>query len=181
MSKFKSRVVAIKENKGVFVVFGLFVIFFLAASLRYDIAPSHSSSHCLHSKLFLVDRSSKKPLQRGQLVTFIQTIETKALPKATNEEWLKILVGLPGDVIKVTRETVEITTPSGEVFQRNLSADRLLETLKVNNQLDGEFERTITLAHDEVFLMGETEGSYDSRFWGPQSLNNITGTSYAIL
>lgn len=171
----------LRKIRRILLVYVPFIAVVFFSSFRYEIAPSHAASHCLHSKLFLVDRFKTKNLKRGQLVTFIQTIETKALPHATNEEWLKILVGLPGDTINITSEYVHITTPAGEVFSRELPAHRLIEALNANNQMEDVFERTIILGSNEVFLMGETEGSYDSRFWGPQTLDNITGTSYAIL
>ncbi|RVT54744.1 signal peptidase I, partial [Klebsiella pneumoniae] len=41
-------------------------------------------------------------------------------------------------------------------------------------------ERELTIPKGEDYLIGQTDHSWDSRFWGPVKLTSVIGKTYAI-
>ncbi|EBI7413665.1 signal peptidase I, partial [Salmonella enterica] len=41
-------------------------------------------------------------------------------------------------------------------------------------------EKELIIPEGEVFLIGQTDHSWDSRFWGTVKLNSVIGKTYAI-
>ena len=83
---------------------------------------------------------------------------------------IKIIDGLPGDEITVTRTGVWI---NGE--RTGVGALALHRTL---NQPLTHFERTFTLGPKQYFLAGRTSNSFDSRYWGPVHVDQLLGRAY---
>ena len=83
---------------------------------------------------------------------------------------LKRLAGGPGD--RVCREGQTVVTPRGRVHA--LAADgqgRPLPTWRGCRRL----------GRDEVFLLGDTAASFDSRYFGPVPVEEMTGVYRAVL
>lgn len=153
-----------------------FTVFFAVSSKRYEVGPATSAAHCLYSSFFVIDKADEQ-LARNKLIAFKQTIHNDILPQANDQVWIKRLVGLPGDTISVELRKVTVTSASGESFEYPLDATQLIQAI---NYSISDITKTITLSDGEIFLIGETPGSFDSRFWGPQNIKNIIGTGYAL-
>jgi signal peptidase I len=111
--------------------------------------------------LFRAD--SFKELQRGEVVIF-------RYPKDPSQFFIKRVIGLPGEEVKVNSGQVTIINsahPDGFVLDEKsyLSAD-----VVTSGALD------ITLSDDQYFVMGDNRThSSDSRAWGPVPRENIIG------
>lgn len=98
--------------------------------------------------------------ERGDVVVF------KAPPEPT-KYYIKRIIGLPGDTVKITNGKVTIiNTAHPEGF--TLDEPYLTHT--------SDDAGTFTVPANEYFVMGDNRtGSYDSRAWGMLPMENIRG------
>lgn len=124
---------------------------------------TYSQSFGLFDSLLLPQREIK----RGSMVTFKAPLEPE-------KEYVKRIIGLPGERIQIVDNTVFING-------RPLKEDYV--TFKENQigQFHGEnMAETVIPAH-HYFCMGDNRwNSSDSRFWGPVHRNLIVGKPWLI-
>ncbi len=101
----------------------------------------------------------EKP-QRGDVIVFVP-------PPAPKDHYIKRVIGLPNETVKVDGNTVTIINkenPNGFVLtEKYVSSERAGAT-------------TTTLGPNQYFVMGDNrEASSDSRVWGALNGNEITG------
>jgi signal peptidase I len=98
--------------------------------------------------------------ERGDVVVF-------KYPKDESKYFIKRIIGLPGETIKINNGKVSIfSTDHPEGIELN---EPYIKELSFENT-------TETLGKDEYFAMGDNRSnSLDSRIWGPLPTRNITG------
>ncbi len=103
---------------------------------------------------------------RGDVIVF-------KYPLIPTRFFIKRVIALPGETIRITGEKVEIKEVGSDTFVTleepyiELSKDSLTE---------------LTLASDEYFVMGDNrEASLDSRSWGPLKESFIVGRAFVRL
>jgi len=145
------------------------VRFFVAAPYLVS-GPSMEPTFENHDYL-IVDRLTydfAQP-QRGDIIIF-------QLPQNTSETLIKRLVGVPGDTVSVSGNTVTITNkehPKGLV---------LSEPYLDPADLGGQSGVTVTLGADQYFALGDNRKvSYDSRLWGTLPRKDIIGRVFIRL
>ncbi len=101
--------------------------------------------------------------ERGQVVIF-------KFPLNESEYFIKRIIGLPGETVKIDGTTVTI------INKANPNGFKLDEPYVVQrNQIEGS--TTVQLEDDQYFMMGDNrKASYDSRVWGPVKRDLIIGT-----
>jgi len=98
--------------------------------------------------------------QRGDVVVF-------KYPKDESKYFIKRIIGLPGEKIKITDGKVSIL-PVSETEWKDLN-EPYIQDLSFENV-------SATLGTDEYFAMGDNRSnSLDSRIWGPLPKKNIIG------
>ncbi len=101
--------------------------------------------------------------ERGDVVVF-------RYPGNPSIFYVKRVIGLPGETVKIDRGTVTITKPSGEklaIEEPYVVAD------------DATYTLSSTLGPDQYFVMGDNRPkSSDSRVWGPLPKEDIIGRAY---
>ena len=135
--------------------------------------------------------------KRGEVIVFICPVEPY-------EDYIKRVIGLPGDEIAVRGGTIFVNgepvkrTPLGRTthWDRDNTNDRWhpFDAMAFRETL-GEHEYTVLQDSDQpardygpvvvpgghVFMMGDNrDHSYDSRSWGPVPLQNILGRSMFV-
>ena len=84
---------------------------------------------------------------------------------------IKVIDGLPGDLVKVTKEQVLVNgSPVGEGLQ-------LSKPLK---RPEGRFVREEIVPDSKYWFMGKTLDSFDSRYWGYVSKDDLIGRAYPV-
>lgn len=152
----------------------LIVLVFLIAcfdyfSSRYVIAYNKAISDCLYSRAFLID-TWDKTINEGELIAFEMNVANEFY--APGMVWVKRVATHGSKTVMVTPESVDSATS-----HYNLSAKYVLRKL---HKSQDELQSTWALADDELFMIGETLTSYDSRFWGPIKINDVKGRAYAL-
>lgn len=110
--------------------------------------------------------------ERGDVVIF-------KYPKNPSVNFIKRVIGLPGETVTIENNTVKITNntnPNGFVLNESkylTSSQKTLTSEKVFS---------ITLKDNEYFVMGDNrEHSSDSREWGALPKTNIIGRAWLVI
>lgn len=124
-----------------------------------------------HNREFLlVDRISYKfnQPQRGQVIIF-------KFPKNPSEDYIKRIIGVPGDNIKVEAGQVYV---NGNI----ISQDFLPDGAQTNVSSSRSNSLELTLNQNEFFVMGDNrDNSSDSREWGIVPQANLIGRAWFIV
>lgn len=103
---------------------------------------------------------------RGDVVIF-------RYPKDPKQFFIKRVIGLPGETVRIQFDGVFITTVDGKEIE--------LDESYVKNLGNGS-TMTKTLSSDEYFVMGDNRPeSSDSRSWGTLPRENIVGRAFLRL
>src|SRR3989344_1417495 len=101
----------------------------------------------------------KEP-QRGDVIVFHPPIQDRIF-------FIKRIVGLPGEMVKIENGKIILESNSGVVI---LDEDYLPEGLKTTP------DSSLKLSESEYFVLGDNrDRSSDSRLWGTLPKENITG------
>lgn len=138
------------KSWGVSIVLGLLLalmirefLFFVAYVPSISMEPTISAGE----RLFVTRTYNHKRLKRGDLIVF-------KFPE-TDEIYIKRLIGLPGDAIKIE---------SGSVF---INGKDIVEPYVINKDSESYFTDGVEVPKDSFFFLGDNRNeSYDSRFWG---------------
>lgn len=101
--------------------------------------------------------------ERGEVVVF-------RYPGNETSFFIKRIIGLPGERLTLSDDQITITNPTASSSQITLVEPYLPKLTRTFS------EKTVTLAQNEYFVMGDNRGnSFDSRNWGPLSADHIKG------
>ena len=159
----------LKKHLGIVALLSVILLFAIYFSQRYSIGFNKAKTNCLNTKVFLIDKWDKT-VQHGQLIAFEMNKDTKFYPKGTT--WVKKVAGVSGDVINVDHFFVKAP---GKTY--NLPTSYIFSKLDTSPD---DLKTQWKLAEGEIFMIGETLTSFDSRFWGPINQADVKGRAYAI-
>ncbi len=98
--------------------------------------------------------------ERGDVIVFHN-------PRNTNEDYIKRIIGLPGDTVEVHDAAVYI------------NGVQLVEDFTHNYIPSGEYMPAVTVADNQLFVMGDNRpNSSDSRVFGPISQDLAVGKAW---
>lgn len=107
----------------------------------------------------------EKP-SRGEVIIF-------RYPKDPSQFFIKRIIGLPGETVRIENGNVSVTTAAGATVN-------LPESYIVNHGNGGNMEKQ--LGSEEYFVMGDNRPeSSDSRSWGTLPEKNIVGRAFLRL
>jgi signal peptidase I len=119
-----------------------------------------------HEYLIIDELSYRfKEPSRGDVIVF-------KYPNNPKEYFLKRIIGLPGERVKVSGGQVAI-------YNDNHPEGVVLEESYLDSGLLTEGEKIITLENDQYFVMGDNrQNSFDSRRFGPVDESLIVGRTW---
>jgi signal peptidase I len=150
----------IAKGIDILLILGLLFRFFV---LQPFVVDGNSMEPNYHDKEYLLVNQLTYRLrapERGETIIF-------RYPKDPQEDFIKRIVGLPGETLEIDH---------GQVYINDL----LLEEnyINVEEALSGQLSK-ITLKNDEYFVMGDNRNhSSDSRDWGALPRKNIIGRAW---
>lgn len=152
-------------------------------STNYRLFWDRTEPRCLPWQLYV--QTHVDILQRGMPVAIIppqQHVTQFHVPEQFRHMmFAKLVVGLPGDTIRVTSEMVYVNgKPVSKFFVDVGMPDaylglqpKLIDYITDHQRTPADFERTITLAEDEYFVMAGALTTIDSRHFGPVPAQSI--------
>lgn len=132
--------------------------------LHYD--PQRNSSLPYHAWVVVTFDDS---VTHGDYVAF-HTDERMSRYFPVDTSFIKEVIGMPGDHVVVSEGQVRV---NGELF----GALPLAETI---GKPDSAFARELTVPEGHYWVMGTNPASYDSRYWGTISDDQIIGQGHPI-
>jgi conjugal transfer pilin signal peptidase TrbI len=137
---------------------------------RFVVTLNDQVAKCLPPyRVFLVDRHDRV-LERGGLYAFFAG-ERMAPFFPLETMVIKRVVGGAGDHVSISPTA---TTVNGKPVGEGLDLARTL------GQPEGRYSRELDLAQDDLWIMGATRDSFDSRYWGPLPSHQIIGRADAL-
>lgn len=116
-----------------------------------------------NGEYLIVDELSYRlhPPSRGEVIVF-------RYPLQPSEFFIKRIIGLPGETVKVENGSVVIKNKDGQPV--------ILDESYLPKSLKTSPDSSVTLNSDQYFVMGDNRPrSSDSRIWGAVPKENITG------
>jgi signal peptidase I len=148
-----------------FIGVAVFVIVYLFIGQPLEITGTSMEPTLANGEMIIAEKMTSRldKLERGDIVVFKQ-------PENKNVFVIKRIVGLPGDEITLTKDSVYI---NGTALNEDY--------VKTHQILVGKEQETINVATNSYFLMGDNRSnSTDSRKWGPIDEQDIVGKAVIV-
>ncbi|MCW2456397.1 UNVERIFIED_ORG: conjugal transfer pilin signal peptidase TrbI [Rahnella aquatilis] len=124
---------------------------------------------CIPADLYMIDKYDKT-YEVGDMIAFRMPKEARFIHP--EDKVIKIVAGKGGDHLKVTMDGVYNGKKFFKVNARRISIKYGIPP--------GKIEREIDVPINEIFVVGQTDHSWDSRFWGTVIDTTTIGKAYAI-
>jgi signal peptidase I len=145
------------------VVFSLIIFLLIRQVIQNYRIENHSMEPNFYEGQFvLVNKLAFKLGQpaRGDVVVFHN-------PRNTNEDYIKRIIGLPGDTIEVHDSHIYV------------NGQQVIENFPHNEITPGEYMPPVTVGDNQLFVMGDNRpNSSDSRVFGPISQDLAVGKAW---
>jgi signal peptidase I len=108
--------------------------------------------------------------RRGDIIVFV-------FPEDTSKDFIKRVIGVPGDTVEIRRKRVYINgAPLEESYVRFADGDTIDAFVRGRDALP-----PIRVPPGKLFVMGDNrDRSYDSRFWGFVDMDAVVGEAMFI-
>lgn len=172
------------------IVFWSLVLVMAIANNKIAIDPQSNS--CLPYRVFWLDYTKPQQVKKGDLLVFIPgaLMHVPGLSESEQpferEKVTKILLGTPGDEIKVTKDDLFVNNKSINELVPDLVGINVKQsylhpkTLEKLGKQASDFERTFIVPDGHYFMVSTEERSFDGRYWGTLPQEKVIGKAYAL-
>jgi signal peptidase I len=150
----------------------LFLVIYLFFMQPHQVSGQSMEPTLMNYDYVLTDKISYKvgKPERGDIVV-IHAPEAANCPTGTGCDFIKRMIGLPGDTVELKNNGISV---NGVQLEEPYIADDVM-TLPGNYTRD----RVVTLGQDQYFVVGDNRmHSSDSRAWGPITRDDIVGRAF---
>lgn len=127
---------------------------------------------CMPSLVYLWSKTDGSPPAKGEYVVARMPKTTFGVGGREGDRIIKIVVGIPGDSIRIS---------GTELWINGKHIDRLWLAKSLPGKTVGDYDVQMVLGEHQYFVMGTTKESFDSRYWGPINREAIIGTALPVL
>lgn len=160
----------LKRTLIVAILLGVSSLLVLSFIQRFTISIPNIQSQCLETTMFIVDKHDID-IQPGDLVAFTFNKDDPHFDKGMS--FIKIVAAKSGDSVSVSQDELKVNGQKvGIAGMRHV-----VNFLELN---PSDYEYDVVIEENELFVVGETIYSYDSRYWGAIDTSTILGKAYAI-
>jgi len=108
--------------------------------------------------------------KRGDIIVFV-------FPEDPGKDFIKRVIGLPGDTVEVRQKTVFVNgEPLGEPYTRFADGRNPESLVRTRDSMP-----PVRVPEGKLFVMGDNrDRSYDSRFWGFVDMDAVIGKALFI-
>lgn len=149
--------------------FAIFLFIYLLVMQPHKIKGASMEPNFHDGEYLITDKLTyrfKEP-QRGDVIVF-------EAPEAAGEEYIKRIVGLPG-------ETISVHDGSFYINGEKLDEPYLPDSIFTKGVLFLKNDEERLIPQGNYFVAGDNRGSSsDSRYWGPITKDKITGRAFFI-
>ena len=132
--------------------------------------PTSQFSGCLSQKIFLVSKSERQVVRGGM---YAVNLDRDLRIAKSGSKLIKIVAAKGGDTVRVE--------DNGVWVNEKIFLPVPLQGIAGRLQIDlASLKKTITVPANELFLVGNTDKSYDSRFWGTIDEKNVLGRAVTL-
>jgi signal peptidase I len=154
------------------IALSIFLVVYLFFMQPHQVNGQSMVPNFQSGEYVLTDKISYKvgEPQRGDIVVF-HAPEAAQCPKGTGCDFIKRILGIPGDTVKVENDRIYV---NGVALEEPYIPEDF-ETLP------GAYTKgkTVTLSANEYFVSGDNRPySSDSRAWGPITKSDIVGRAF---
>lgn len=126
---------------------------------------------CMDVNVLLFHTKPQDSYRRGDILVFESRNAEPVFPNGMR--LAKVAAGVPGDVVEITSNE--------RILVNGVEVARGLPYLdKIEPQKRSKFYGRRTLGEDEYWMMGTTERSFDSRYWGSIHAGQILGKAWVL-
>lgn len=151
-----------------FIVLGLWL---LGAHIGLDVQRLIGQPACMPTTVYLWRNGMAGPPKVGEYVVARMPDRGYAIGARPGDRIVKKIMAVAGDQVKVS---------GTELFINGKHVDRLWLAKSIPGKAPGDFDVDITLREGQLFLMGTTQESFDSRYWGAIEREQIIGSAIPL-
>ncbi|MCD6527795.1 MAG: signal peptidase I [Desulfuromonas sp.] len=117
--------------------------------------------------------------ERGDVIVFEFPVD-EGKPWLERRDFIKRIVGIPGDVIEVRNKQVYVNGVHQDIPQAvHKESTLVLPGSRISPEDQRDFMPPVTVPEGNYFVMGDNrDRSYDSRFWGFVDRRKIKGKAF---
>lgn len=164
---------------GVGLIKSLLAVLLIGAPLAYATArysvgiETNLGSNCLPWAVYLID-TWHSDVSRGGLIAFRSRRMEPFYPDGTLV--VKVAAGLPGDQVEVANGTLRVRDQIWGSLVHAMPGGRLAE----RGATLAQYARRDRVPDGHILVLGTHPRSYDSRYWGEISNDEVTGRAIAL-
>lgn len=157
-----------------FIAIALVVVGLLLTGLRVgvDVQRLIGEPACMPSLLYLWHKPDRATPRKGDYVVARMPDTGMAIGARKGDRIVKRVAATEGDRVRVQ---------GTELWINEEHADRLWLAKSIPGKAPGDFDRDSVMVEHEIFLMGTTKESFDSRYWGTLRREEIIGYAIPLL
>lgn len=127
---------------------------------------------CMPSLVYLWHKPDRPTPRKGDYVVALMPETGLGIGARKGDRIVKKVMATAGDRVRIS---------GTELFINEAHAERLWLAKSIPGKAPGDFDIDTVMVENEVFLMGTTQESFDSRYWGTLSREAVIGYAIPLL
>lgn len=164
----KSAKVLMRLGLAMVVVLAIAVLLLRVTGYRVgvDVQRLIGQPACMPSLVYLWSKHDGNPPRHGDFIVASMPKTVFGVGAREGDRIVKLVKGIPGDRVRIQ---------GTELWINGEHTDRMWLAKSLPGKTVGDYDVDVVLGEKEFFVMGTTQESFDSRYWGPINRDAIIG------